>query len=326
MNYYEHHIGDYDTETSHLSWVEDLAYRRLVCLYYRKEKPIPGDFEQACRLVRAANREQKAAVKAVLDEFFRLEDDGYHQKTCDEVIEKYAAGEPEREVKKANENNRMARHREERARLFKIITDAGEHLPWNVSAQDLRDKADQVMKAAAAGKPATEPVTPPVTAPATPATATQTPDTRHQSPVSIPEEPNGSLSTSGKPTVAELQKTIDGIGSGLKWTAPDCPHQKILALWAEVLPEAIQHTTWEGNRMVMLRTRWKSLAVEFKWPDEATGLHWFKRFFHYFRKSNFLMGKVPPSSGHKQFELRLEWVVNATNWAKIRDGIYHKEG
>ena len=30
MNYYEHHIGDYDADISHLSWAEDMAYTRLI--------------------------------------------------------------------------------------------------------------------------------------------------------------------------------------------------------------------------------------------------------------------------------------------------------
>lgn len=30
MNYYPFHIGDYLTETAHLSWLEDCAYRRLL--------------------------------------------------------------------------------------------------------------------------------------------------------------------------------------------------------------------------------------------------------------------------------------------------------
>ncbi|MES2910590.1 MAG: YdaU family protein [Pseudomonadota bacterium] len=182
MNYYEHHIGDYDTETSHLNWVEDLAYRRLVCLYYRKEKPIPADFEQACRLVRAANREQKQAVKAVLDEFFILKDDGHHQKTCDEVIQKYQAGEPEREVKKTNENLRMTRHREERAALFKKLHDAGQHAPWNIAIAELRELANKLPTAPKAPATETLPVTEPVTATATPATATQKPDTNTHKP------------------------------------------------------------------------------------------------------------------------------------------------
>ncbi|MGH8435105.1 MAG: DUF1376 domain-containing protein, partial [Pseudomonas sp.] len=193
MNYYEHHIGDYDTETSHLTWVEDLAYRRLVALYYRKEKPIPADVDEACRLIRATNREQKKAVSAVLSEFFRLEVDGFHQKTCDEVIANYLAKEPEREAKKANEDNRVRRHREERAALFKTITDAGEHAPWNIGMQELRIMAKRITDGALPPAPEPETVTAPVTAPVTPATATQTPDTKHQTPVISPSLRSGEI-------------------------------------------------------------------------------------------------------------------------------------
>lgn len=89
MNYYEHHIGDYDADTAHLSWVEDMAYTRLLRLFYRRERPIPVDVAEACRLVRATTREQKQAVAAVLKEFFELQDDGWHQARCDEEIERY---------------------------------------------------------------------------------------------------------------------------------------------------------------------------------------------------------------------------------------------
>ena len=41
MNYYRHHIGDYDANTAHLTWLEDMAYTRLMRLYYRREQPIP---------------------------------------------------------------------------------------------------------------------------------------------------------------------------------------------------------------------------------------------------------------------------------------------
>lgn len=89
MNYYEHHIGDYNSATSHLSWIEDMAYTRLIRLYYRTESPIPADIAQACRLVRAATKSERNAVASVLGEFFTLEDDGWHQKRCDEDIAKY---------------------------------------------------------------------------------------------------------------------------------------------------------------------------------------------------------------------------------------------
>ena len=89
MNYYEHHLGDYDANTSHLTWAEDMAYTRLIRLYYRKEVPITGDMAQACRLVRAGTDEEKRAVESVLNEFFELSVTGWHQKRCDFEIARY---------------------------------------------------------------------------------------------------------------------------------------------------------------------------------------------------------------------------------------------
>jgi uncharacterized protein YdaU (DUF1376 family) len=181
INYYEHHIRDYDTATAHLTWEQDLAYRRLIAWYYRKEAPIPGDIKEACRQVRAVTKPQRDAVATVLAEFFDLADDGWHNGTCDEVIAAFHAGEPEREAKKRNEDTRLAKHRAERSELFGIINAAGIHLPWNTKMEELRTVADRVRY----GRPETPatapetktatPATQPATAPATPATATQTP-------------------------------------------------------------------------------------------------------------------------------------------------------
>lgn len=174
MNYYEHHIGDYDEATSHLSAVEDGIYSRMLRKYYATEQPLIADVAKLQRLMRAKTREEKQAVVDILDEFFRLDEDGWHQDTCDEVIAAYQAGEPEREVKKANEDNRLRRHREERARLFKSLTDAGQHAAWNISIVELRE----LVKALPETKSH-----PPATAPATPATATQTPLTSTHIPI-----------------------------------------------------------------------------------------------------------------------------------------------
>jgi uncharacterized protein YdaU (DUF1376 family) len=86
MNYYKHHIGDYDAATAHLSWCEDMAYSRLLRLYYRTEQAIPADLGKACRLIRASSKAERQAVETVLGEFFALEDDGWHQKRCDEEL------------------------------------------------------------------------------------------------------------------------------------------------------------------------------------------------------------------------------------------------
>lgn len=87
MNFYKHHLGDYDGATSHLSWDEDMAYTRLLRAYYRTEKPIPCS--QAYRLTRASSKAQRAAVDSVLSEFFSKRDDYWHNKRADEEIETY---------------------------------------------------------------------------------------------------------------------------------------------------------------------------------------------------------------------------------------------
>lgn len=89
MNYYEHHIGDYAQATSHLSFVEDAAYSRLIRKYYAEEKPLPADMKAVQRLVGARTKEERQAVADILDEFFELEADGWHNKRCEAEIARY---------------------------------------------------------------------------------------------------------------------------------------------------------------------------------------------------------------------------------------------
>lgn len=229
MNYYEHHIGDYAQATAHLSFVEDAAYSRLIRKYYAEEKPLPADMKAVQRLVGARTREEKSAVETILHEFFILEADGWHNSRCDNEIASYIAGEPEREVKKANETNRLKRHREERAELFKRITDAGQHAPWNIGINELREMVKRLDDNA----PATPAPPLPETAPATPATATQSPVPNHQTP-----DTSESRVVDAEPT-AESQPPENATRKGalckqLRSLGIDAaPH---LQGWAELLP------------------------------------------------------------------------------------------
>jgi len=89
VNYYEHHIGDYDSATAHLSILEDGVYRRLICLYYRTEAALPADVKTVCRLVRAASKAERDTVAAILREFFEQADDGWRNARCDAEITRY---------------------------------------------------------------------------------------------------------------------------------------------------------------------------------------------------------------------------------------------
>lgn len=86
MNYYPFHIGDYASATRHLTWDEDMAYRRLIDAYYTRETPIPSELRQVYRLVMATTPEQREAVDTVLVEFFTETPDGWINNRCDEEI------------------------------------------------------------------------------------------------------------------------------------------------------------------------------------------------------------------------------------------------
>lgn len=89
MNYYPFHIGDYASATRHLTWDEDMAYRRLIDAYYTRETPIPTDMRQVYRLVLATTEEQRLAVDTILNEFFTYSDDGWINSRCDAEIEAF---------------------------------------------------------------------------------------------------------------------------------------------------------------------------------------------------------------------------------------------
>ena len=86
MIWYKFHVGDYITHTLHLSDAEDLAYRRLLDLYYMSEKPIPNDIQAVCRKIRL----DQDVVEPVLEEFFERTVDGWLNVRCEEEIRKYA--------------------------------------------------------------------------------------------------------------------------------------------------------------------------------------------------------------------------------------------
>ena len=89
MHYYQFHIGDWSLHTSHLTLEEDAVYRRLLDFYYDSETPIPEDTKTISRRLRLGPHSD--LVQGILEEFFVLEDDGWHNKRADIEIGKYQA-------------------------------------------------------------------------------------------------------------------------------------------------------------------------------------------------------------------------------------------
>jgi len=85
MHYYQFNIGDYRSATAHLSNEEDLAYRRLLDMYYDSEQKIPIDTQWVARRIRMDTH----VVQDVLSDMFTKEEDGWYHARCADVIEQY---------------------------------------------------------------------------------------------------------------------------------------------------------------------------------------------------------------------------------------------
>lgn len=95
---------------------------------------------------------------------------------------------------------------------------------------------------------------------------------------------------------------------------PDCPHQAIIDLYHEVLPQCPQVRDWTPARSTQLRARWNE--------DEARqSLDYWRRFFEYVKTCPFLVGQQVGGS-NRPFFADLEWLTKSSNFTKVREGKY----
>lgn len=97
MHYYKFNVGNYYRRTHNLSLLEDLAYRRMLDTYYLDEKPFPNDIAKIARKI--GMRDSLDEVSIILEDYFLLQDDLWHNEKADEQIEAYQANA---EVNKLN--------------------------------------------------------------------------------------------------------------------------------------------------------------------------------------------------------------------------------
>jgi uncharacterized protein YdaU (DUF1376 family) len=120
--WYKFHLGDYITHTTHLSDAEDLAYRRLLDLYYMSETEIPLNTELVARKIRL----DLDITESVLGEFFEKTETGYFNHRCDAEIARYnkqvennrslgkRGGRPKKTESKSNQNRKLTLTEEEK--------------------------------------------------------------------------------------------------------------------------------------------------------------------------------------------------------------------
>lgn len=91
MFYYRFNIGDYIKQTAYLEPMADLAYRRMLDLYFDSEAPFPNQTQWVAERIRMPK--ELKIVQKVLSEFFELDtvDNCWHHRKADEQIQKYQA-------------------------------------------------------------------------------------------------------------------------------------------------------------------------------------------------------------------------------------------
>lgn len=85
MHYYQHHIGDFIKATSRLSDSQSMAYLRLIWMYYDKEKPLKPDSKLLSFQIGTSVED----TELILESFFVLCEDGWHNTRCDKEIAEY---------------------------------------------------------------------------------------------------------------------------------------------------------------------------------------------------------------------------------------------
>lgn len=85
MYYYQHHIGDFIKDTSHLTNEQVAVYLKMIWRYYECEKPFTDSAED----IAFAMRSDEKTVQLLLRHFFVQQDDGWHQARCDKEIQSY---------------------------------------------------------------------------------------------------------------------------------------------------------------------------------------------------------------------------------------------
>ncbi len=89
-----------------------------------------------------------------------------------------------------------------------------------------------------------------------------------------------------------------------------CPHQNIIELYHEKLPEAPIVTTWPESLQKFTRARWQTKGQD--------SIEFWEKYFDYVSHSKWLTGQV------KDWCADLEWLVRPTNFNKVLNGRYHR--
>jgi hypothetical protein len=98
---------------------------------------------------------------------------------------------------------------------------------------------------------------------------------------------------------------------------PLCPHERIRALYHEVLPELPKAKLWSNDRQTALRARWGEMVRLKGWTTTDEGCEWFRRFFEAVAADDFCMGRTGRGKGHENWECSIDYLLSPKGFRRI---------
>jgi uncharacterized protein YdaU (DUF1376 family) len=89
MHYYQFNIKDYSFAAIRMSLMEDLAFRRMLDLFYESEKPLPHELSRVAKLI--GMKDYQEEIRDVLNEFWNETESGWVNDRANEEVAKYQA-------------------------------------------------------------------------------------------------------------------------------------------------------------------------------------------------------------------------------------------
>lgn len=286
MNFIQFHVGDWVSATSILSATERGVYLDLLVRYYKEERPIMQ--EECKRIARAYAKEEQEAMQYVLQTFFTLSDGAYHQKRCDEEIERAHGLSDKRKSAAA-------------ARWGKKNKDSG-NASGDASALQTESNCN------ATGM----------------LTNNQEPITKKEEVIcpkpAVSDKPDASDVDSDNPFLgddlpAETEKKpfVENDST---------PVQRIVALYNEILgdklPKVVRVTP---SRAQAVRARWHDLLRDTESKSVAEGLENFRDYFTLVSKTKFLMEGCQ-GNGHDNWRANFDFLMKQKTYVKLLERSY----
>lgn len=137
MKYFNFNIGDWLPATVDLTATEEGIFTRLLVWYYSNELPLPLTWRDLNKIARAHTRPELAAVRLVVQRFFMLTDDGWHNEKCDAVLKTYSGNDSLRTKKRVAAAARQRASRDRRNAKWGAVMSMGIEVPLNATIAQL---------------------------------------------------------------------------------------------------------------------------------------------------------------------------------------------